>query len=573
MPLRGQREAGRVVGFDVKGRRWWCVRDSEMGLRVWKEDRNGEVELAVWEGALLPAIAGSLEDEILRIKSELNRKVTDIKLNRHREGGGAKKRKRDDDGQVKKLQKIASGPLTGTSGPIRCLNCHQLVLARNLKDLAEHVDQEVKAAERRGRRLAMKEKQEAMAAARYAEALAQAPGRRERKRVDYTSKAFDQQINRALKRSEHPEEVEDDDEEDHVSGGRSRSARRESQNLSRVEGDGDYLESGDEDIRASDVDDEEEEEEEEVDNDGGIAADVKREHQQREVVVKQGKSIGTEIDEFEEFEPFYEREPTLPPMRTGMDNVTQVDEKYVYDFDGQEVQREIIDVIVNKTMQQALEEVREEEEQVAIADFQQRWHERQKAEREKYERLEAIEVERNERTQELIREADAKVRARQLLERKIEIGRFANKFSERVIAETLAELNAIGRFDNLLLNAAEQTPEAALLRVFMLDPQHVEGEKIPVGPIGIDSSTRLVDVLYRIQRWIAEHEPGVLAEATALLSPLQLATTPLLELYITTTGELVKSTEELFESSFMGKIAVRKKIRRQSLNRDQEESE
>lgn len=71
-----------------------------MGLRVWKEDRNGEVELAVWEGALLPAIAGSLEDEILRIKSELNRKVTDIKLNRHREGGGAKKRKRDDDGQV-----------------------------------------------------------------------------------------------------------------------------------------------------------------------------------------------------------------------------------------------------------------------------------------------------------------------------------------------------------------------------------------------------------------------------------------------------------------------------------------
>lgn len=48
-------------------------------------------------------------------------------------------------------------------------------------------------------------------------------------------------------------------------------------------------------------------------------------------------------------------------MRTGMDNVTQVDEKYVYDFDGQEVQKEIIDVIVDKTIQQALEEVREEE--------------------------------------------------------------------------------------------------------------------------------------------------------------------------------------------------------------------
>lgn len=45
--------------------------------------------------------------------------------------------------------------------------------------------------------------------------------------------AFDQQINRALKRSEHPEEVEDDDEDEYGSGGRSRSARRESQNLSR----------------------------------------------------------------------------------------------------------------------------------------------------------------------------------------------------------------------------------------------------------------------------------------------------------------------------------------------------
>lgn len=69
-----------------------------------------------------------------------------------------------------------------------------------------------------------------------------------------------------------------------------------------------------------------------------------------------------------------------------------------------------------------------------------------------------------------------------------------------------------------------------------------------------------MDVLYRIQRWIVEHEPGVLAEATALLSPLQLATTPLLELYVITTGELVKATEELFERSLMGEIAVRKKV-------------
>ncbi|KAF4661107.1 hypothetical protein FOZ61_003514 [Perkinsus olseni] len=421
VPLRGQREAGRVLGFDLKGRRWWCVRDSEMGLRVWKEGSNGDVELAVWEGALLPAIAGSLEDEVMRAKSELNRKVTDIKLSRRRNSGEGKKRKRgkeEDDGEVnlcvacgeevaqikhsrqrssakakdhhpapahcpecngmmdagcvrsygcggqpQRVQEdmaVTSGPLTGTSGPIRCPNCHQLVLARNLKELAEHIDQEVKAAERRGRRLAMKEKQEAMAAARYAEALAQAPGRRERKRVDYTSKAFDQQINRALKRSEHPDDGDDDDDEaeEGGSGRRSRSSKREAQNLSRearlarrhehqeqqamgeavaqvealgsrtttggqrrstrvrtqrgggegystrrgsesslgesassssssvsVEGDGDYLESGDEDIRASDVEDDDESGDEGVVDEqggGGIAADVKREHRQKE---------------------------------------------------------------------------------------------------------------------------------------------------------------------------------------------------------------------------------------------------------------------------------------------------
>ncbi|KAF4745485.1 hypothetical protein FOZ62_027968, partial [Perkinsus olseni] len=265
-------------------------------------------------------------------------------------------------GQPQRVQEdiaVTSGPLTGTSGPIRCPNCHQLVLARNLKELAEHVDQEVKAAERRGRRLAMKEKQEAMAAARYAEALAQAPGRRERKRVDYTSKAFDQQINRALKRSEHPDDGDDDDDEaeEGGSGRRSRSSKREAQNLSRearlarrhehqeqqalgeavaqvealgsrtttggqrrstrvrtqrgggegystrrgsesslgesassssssvsVEGDGDYLESGDEDIRASDVEDDDESGDEGVvdeEGGGGIAADVKREHRQK----------------------------------------------------------------------------------------------------------------------------------------------------------------------------------------------------------------------------------------------------------------------------------------------------
>ncbi|KAF4689940.1 hypothetical protein FOZ60_000951 [Perkinsus olseni] len=275
IPLRGQREAGRVLGFDLKGRRWWCVRDSEMGLRVWKEGSNGDVELAVWEGALLPAIAGSLEDEVMRAKSELNRKVTDIKLSRRRNSGEGKKRKRgkeEDDGEINlcvacgtalfsdapsTLCYVVAKAKDHHPAPAHCPECNGMMdagcvrsygcggqpqrvqedmfLLGNLKELAEHVDQEVKAAERRGRRLAMKEKQEAMAAARYAEALAQAPGRRERKRVDYTSKAFDQQINRALKRSEHPDDGDDDDDEaeEGGSGRRSRSSKREAQNLSR----------------------------------------------------------------------------------------------------------------------------------------------------------------------------------------------------------------------------------------------------------------------------------------------------------------------------------------------------
>ncbi|KAF4665662.1 hypothetical protein FOL46_003537 [Perkinsus olseni] len=400
VPLRGQREAGRVLGFDLKGRRWWCVRDSEMGLRVWKEGSNGDVELAVWEGALLPAIAGSLEDEVMRAKSELNRKVTDIKLSRRRNSGEGKKRKRgkeEDDGEVNlcvacgtvlswdapsapfyvvgeevaqikhSRQRSSAKAKDHHPAPAHCPECNGMMDAGCVRSYGcggqpqrVQEDMEVKAAERRGRRLAMKEKQEAMAAARYAEALAQAPGRRERKRVDYTSKAFDQQINRALKRSEHPDDGDDDDDEaeEGGSGRRSRSSKREAQNLSRearlarrhehqeqqamgeavaqvealgsrtttggqrrstrvrtqrgggegystrrgsesslgesassssssvsVEGDGDYLESGDEDIRASDVEDDDESGDEGVVDEqggGGIAADVKREHRQKE---------------------------------------------------------------------------------------------------------------------------------------------------------------------------------------------------------------------------------------------------------------------------------------------------
>ncbi|KAF4653199.1 hypothetical protein FOL47_010651 [Perkinsus chesapeaki] len=423
IPLRGQREIGRVLGFDRSGNRWWCIRDGEMGMRVWKEESNGNVELAVWEAALLPAIAGSLEDEIARVKSELNRRVTDIKLNRHRNEEEPKKRKRgkddDDDeddvvlciacgkevcypkgptrkrssvkakdhspttagpmecpecsgpihasclrcygcgGKSQKIQEdlaMTSGPATSTSGPMRCPNCHQLALARILKDLAEHVDQEIKAAERRGRRIAMKEKQEALAAARYAEALADAPGRRERKRVDYTSKAYDREINRALRRSEHPGSIEDEDDDEIMVGGRgSRSSRREAQNLSRearlarrhehqeqiamgdavtqaealgsrttlggqrrsarvrtqrpgasrplsesssgesdgesessssssISQDGDYVEGDDEDdedVRASEVEEDDESDAEEEGGEGGIAADVRREHRLR----------------------------------------------------------------------------------------------------------------------------------------------------------------------------------------------------------------------------------------------------------------------------------------------------
>ncbi|KAF4735043.1 hypothetical protein FOZ63_016117, partial [Perkinsus olseni] len=139
-----------------------------------------------------------------------------------------------------------------------------------------------------------------------------------------------------------------------------------------------------------------------------------------------------------------------------MDNHTQIEERYVFDFDGDKVQREVIDVMVDKTIQQSLEEVREEEEQAAIADFQQRWHGRQETERKKYEELEAIEVKRRERAQKLIREAEERVRAKQTIERKSEALICAKKLSEQVINEVVAELARSGRFADPLLVEAEQ---------------------------------------------------------------------------------------------------------------------
>ncbi|KAF4653198.1 hypothetical protein FOL47_010650 [Perkinsus chesapeaki] len=322
-------------------------------------------------------------------------------------------------------------------------------------------------------------------------------------------------------------------------------------------------------------------------------------------------SVGTEIDEFHHFVSPYKRDPTLPPLRIGRDSHTQIEEKYIFDhLDGEEVRREVIDVIVDKTIQQSLEEVREEEEEKAITEFQRQWHERQKAENRKYEEMEEMERDRHNRTQKMIEEAERRTRARQQIEGKLEALKHAKMISDRILKEMMSKLNRTGRFADPLLYEAEQLlshqlmstvldeedelhksagevtaalihqaaieraqklkesrsaskAETALLRVFMMDPSDA-ARKIPIGPISVESSTPLADILYRIQRWIAINEPDVLKEAagSAFASTLQLSTTPLLELCVPATGELLHSTEELFNETLTGKIAVRKKMSR-----------
>merc|ERR1719271_2308224 len=63
------------------------------------------------------------------------------------------------------------------------------------------------------------------------------------------------------------------------------------------------------------------------------------------------------------------------PQKTGIDAFTQVEDGDLFNFN-KEVEP-LLDVLVNKTLEQSLMEVEEEYELSAMADFKEKWYERQ----------------------------------------------------------------------------------------------------------------------------------------------------------------------------------------------------
>jgi len=92
----------------------------------------------------------------------------------------------------------------------------------------------------------------------------------------------------------------------------------------------------------------------------------------KEVVVET-KDVEAETDEFLPEPP----PPPYVPQKTGIDVATQVEDGEIFHFDD-EVEP-ILDVIVNKTLEQAVMEVEEEHEMAEMKDFKGEWHQRQQA--------------------------------------------------------------------------------------------------------------------------------------------------------------------------------------------------
>lgn len=95
-------------------------------------------------------------------------------------------------------------------------------------------------------------------------------------------------------------------------------------------------------------------------------------HLVEEVKVLKEDTTETQTDEFMPEVPDAE----YVPRKTGIDRTTQVEDGDLFNFDF-EVEP-LLDVLVNKSLEQALLEVEEEHEVATMADFKEKWYKRQK---------------------------------------------------------------------------------------------------------------------------------------------------------------------------------------------------
>mmetsp|Transcript_56397 Transcript_56397/g.104359 ORF Transcript_56397/g.104359 Transcript_56397/m.104359 type:complete len:456 (+) Transcript_56397:130-1497(+) len=274
----------------------------------------------------------------------------------------------------------------------------------------------------------------------------------------------------------------------------------------------------------------------------------------------QKETVDAQTDEFLPEPP---PEPYVP-QRTGVDVSTQVLDGDLFDFDFEA--EPILNVIVNKTLEQAVMEVEEEEEMAQMAQFKAEWHVRQETMAQAWQDQVAEEFERWKTKQEVVaqRRAEKAAEARVLL--KVQAVAAAKAHLTHVVPRAINTLRevalpdmntvaidryfvpqllgqvqsqvrgyiarqqevtdliqraaqelhstqqqAINRHMELRLEFARRRYEDAQIRqgtlhIYMDTPQ---GQKEPVGPIQVSSTDSLGAIHQTIFDWMLANKPAL----------------------------------------------------------------
>lgn len=278
------------------------------------------------------------------------------------------------------------------------------------------------------------------------------------------------------------------------------------------------------------------------------------------------------------------------PQKTGMDVSTQVEDGELFHFD-KEVDP-ILDVLINKTLEQSIMEVEEEHEFTRMSEFKGEWHERQKVmmanwvkcvdeERflwQKKEEIKAQAREQKRREARVLLKIQALAVAKQHLSGLVSttvsnmkeiafpdmqgmaIDRlFLPQLFSRVKQEVQSIQEARQHTDELIkhvvqshLDSNAKALEAQREKNRELERRHLEelqirqgkvrifvdrgdGHNIPVGPIQISTKDSIDEVQDRVYQWLQDHEPKI-----ASAWPWGVA--------MCLNGEHVKVTSALFEA-------------------------
>mmetsp|Transcript_144811 Transcript_144811/g.403489 ORF Transcript_144811/g.403489 Transcript_144811/m.403489 type:complete len:462 (-) Transcript_144811:94-1479(-) len=324
-----------------------------------------------------------------------------------------------------------------------------------------------------------------------------------------------------------------------------------------------------------------------------IPVDLTKHLVAKEVVVV----VDTVEAQTDEFLPEPPAEVHQPQKPGGVDVHTQVEDGDLFVFDS-EVEP-ILDVIVNKTLEQSLMEVEEEHELEQMKEFKEEWYKRQEAMMREWQEQVEEEWQRwhaKERIVE-VKRAEKQREARVLL--KIQAIKAAKQHLSRVVPNAISDLQevafpdtrglAINRlFLPQLLGQVQQevqsmrraqqhvdelvTPlvrdhvaaQASGLAVHREKTREMErrvieqsqirqgkirihvdlggGRKVPVGPIQISDADDIDVTQDRVYQWLQENEP-------------QLARTWPFGVFLCISGEPVRTTREIFEAK-VGQISM-----------------